>query len=141
MKGSLISFVLTALLLTSLFQPHHNILAVASQNNTDEGSNGCIGLCCLFMVDEEADFVRPSRMLSGGPPFDVRDTKFHNKSSPYCKPIGLYGGGCLGSRSPQYIKPCANMNRVYSCNNHIHRMDMDSLMLGVCTGRMGPTIC
>ncbi|MCH79833.1 RALF [Trifolium medium] len=72
MKGTLISLVLTSLLVTSLFQPHQHILA-ASENNTDEVTNGCIGLQCRFAISDEADLfmdqltVGPSRMLLSSP--------------------------------------------------------------------------
>ncbi|MCI17151.1 hypothetical protein A2U01_0038298, partial [Trifolium medium] len=88
------------LLVTFLFQPHKHILA-ASQNNTDEGANGCIGLQCQIVVDDEADlFIEyqqatgSSRMLAGVPKPVTPPTSNGNKqASGNCnEPDKLYSG-------------------------------------------------
>ncbi|GAU41899.1 hypothetical protein TSUD_170100 [Trifolium subterraneum] len=104
MKGTLISLVLTALLVTSLFQPHQHILA-ASQNNTDEVTNGCIGLQCQFAISNEADLfmdqltVGPSRMLLSGPSKSIIFAAGNrNKQAVDCDPNTMYNAdSCLGA--------------------------------------------
>lgn len=66
MKGSLISLVVTALMVTLFFQPHQHISA-ASQNN------GCLGLHCLTAVDDETNFM--DQLVAGG------DTSFLSQST------------------------------------------------------------
>lgn len=115
MKASFISSVLTALLITSICQPHQNITAAASQNNTDEGANGCIGLHCLTVVDEdEADLfmdqgaARSSRMLIDSSKFKVGGTNNAGKPSPFCMENRLRTErSCLGSSQlMQNGRPC-----------------------------------
>jgi len=118
MKGSSISsVVLTALIvITSLFQPHqHNKLAEASQNNTDEGANGCIGLHCLIAVDDEADLfmnqLRNSKVLN------IANALAADKLPFNCGINKHYtGSSCVDKVSPQYMDMkftgrCSKLNR------------------------------
>jgi hypothetical protein len=114
MSGSLISLVLTALLATSIFQPHQHIFA-ASQNNTDEVANGCIGLQCRVAIEEEADLfmdqwaVGSSKMAGrGGLTPGTSDG-----SKPVCMPDGATAmyAPCTGL-SRQYKFVCEKMYRV-----------------------------
>jgi hypothetical protein len=115
MKGSLISLVLTSLLvISSIFQPHqHNNLVAAdstygnipstSHNNTYEGVNGCTGLQCRVVVNDEADLfmdqqaARSIRMLADSNQKVVYPTNDAAKTAA-CPP-GNNGGytSCLGS--------------------------------------------
>lgn len=121
MKGSLIWFVLTALLATSVFEPHQRISAV-SQNNTEQGANGCIGLECLIVFDNEADLfpyqrtAGASRMLVGGTQFIVSGSKNADRQAVDCSP-GLNGReSCIGGSQYQINgRSCSNNNRVYPC--------------------------
>ena len=114
MKGSLISLVLTALLVIILQvaadSTDENILsAIASQNNTDEGANGCARLQCRVIDDGEADFfidqqaVGLSRMLANtNTPGVTSGTSDRNKPAgcPKIAPDGKYST-CTGGGSPQ----------------------------------------
>jgi len=125
MKGSLISLILTALLVTSLFQPHQHI-AAASQNNTNQGTNGCIGLQCLIVDDKEGDLFMDqlvagsSRMLAGAPPRS-KALPTVNPGETVCK-VGThrYGSTCLPGAAQYNVdsntRTCEALNRVDMTN-------------------------
>ncbi|KAK2359591.1 hypothetical protein P8452_63765 [Trifolium repens] len=116
MKGSLIFLVLTTLLvINSIFQPHqiNNLVAanstygnipLTSHNNTHEGANGCTGLQCRVVVDDEADLfmdqqaARSIRMLADSNQKVVYSTNNDAANNAACPP-GNNGGytSCLGS--------------------------------------------
>jgi hypothetical protein len=116
MKGSLIFLVLTTLLvINSIFQPHQNNNLVAanstygnipltSHNNTHEGANGCTGLQCRVVVNDEADLfmdqqaARSIRMLADSNQKVVYSTNNDAANNAACPP-GNNGGytSCLDS--------------------------------------------
>ncbi|PNX60301.1 hypothetical protein L195_g051856 [Trifolium pratense] len=122
MKGSIISLVLTTLLVTSLFQQQQ--ISAASQNNTDQEANECIGLQCLIDIDVEADLFMDqlaagsSRMLGVAhkPPV-VKPTSSPAKAA--C-PAGkvLYQTSCIRTNklgiTNMATKKCDPFNRVGS---------------------------
>jgi len=109
MKGSLISLVLTALIVTLFFQPHQHISA-ASQNNTSEGSNGCLGLHCLIAVDDEANFFKDQLAAGGGLLSASQAVRIRNKPACKINRPGGYSTSC--TRSPQFLSvDCEPKNR------------------------------
>ncbi|GAU41890.1 hypothetical protein TSUD_170010 [Trifolium subterraneum] len=82
---------------------YENILS-ASHNNTDEEANGCTGLQCRVVVDDEANLfmdqlaaVRSSRMLAGNNNQVTRRTS--DRNNPTCSSGGSYtSSSCLGSK-------------------------------------------
>jgi hypothetical protein len=127
MKGSLIYLVLTTLLvINSIFQPHqHNNLVAAdstygnipstiSHNNTYEGANGCIGLQCRVVVDEEADLLmdqqvaRSSRMLASSNKQIVFTTNQATRTAA-CPP---------GKKKTGYTSCLGSPQRGHNCNTY-----------------------
>jgi hypothetical protein len=126
MKGSLIYLVLTTLLvINSIFQPHqHNNLVAAdssygnipstSHNNTYEGANGCIGLQCRVVVDEEADLLmdqqvaRSSRMLASSNKQIVSTTNQATRTAA-CPP---------GKKKKGYTSCLGSPQRGHNCNTY-----------------------
>jgi hypothetical protein len=126
MKGSLISLVLTTLLvINSIFQPHqHNNLVAAdstygniqltSHNNTYEGANGCTGLQCRVVVDDETDLfmdqqvARSIRMLASSNKQIVLTTTQATRTAA-CPP---------GKKKTGYTSCLGSPQRGHNCNTY-----------------------
>lgn len=112
MKRSLISLVFTALLVTSFLQPYQHISA-ESLNNTDQGINGCIGLNCLIVEDDEADLFMGQ--LGSIPPlkFNTDATRDRDKNSACPSAASGRYTSCLNPA--QLMVTCERTNRAYPC--------------------------
>jgi hypothetical protein len=126
MKGSLISLVLTTLLvINSIFQPnqHNNLVAadstygniqLTSHNNTYEGANGCTGLQCRVVVDDETDLFMDQQVARS-----IRMLASSNKQIVFTTNQATRTAACPpGKKKKGYTSCLGSPQRGHNCNTY-----------------------